>query len=643
MFTMIIKGMLVLFMLAGTAATLYAALEIWHTIGFVQTSTGRAKATFAGYHREIHKSGGGTKQSYSIATYPEFTYRTADGKTESVRESKVHVIALNKPGDKVEILLNPPSYPRMADFYSLYVRDILILAIGLLALTFSLVFWNYALPRFSPPPPMYESSMDPTPTTETKPESSGASLEIEQVVRDEILSALDFQIGPIKLRHILYGCGVLFLVVIILSSIQGLAPFVAQMRFGDRGRMLEAFESRRYDEVREMIAKGKGIHAKNEFNQNPLLLALEARKPKLARMLIEAGADVNIKSKMYKTPILVATRSRDLEMVKLLVAHGAIPDTLWDEEPAVFYAIAKGFDDIARVLIKASTDLERRYQCGRDKITVEDLARVGKKPELVKLICDRHGKDPETFPQLKDDLKKEIQSLYDKRKKVAKEKLGQSDYPKTVAEQKAPEVEKTKDKDIAIVNADKKAKEVTSPQPAPALRNKAEVKTDTIPDIKDPELATDTDKKEQNEWEEFTGEVKEIERDGRFIAYNNGVVEDTETGLMWACRDNGRDIAWEDAKAYCKHFKWGGYTDWRLPTLKEMKKIHGTGEEYPLKCKPSQSVKITRLITLTCSYPWTIDRSQKWAVSFDFCRKLPRSCQAEEVENHRALPVRDNK
>ncbi len=643
MLSMIIKFMLVLFMLAGTAATLYAALEIWNTVSFVQTSTGQAKATFAGYHREIHKSGGGTNKSYSVATYPEFTYRTDDGNTKRVRESKVHVIAFYKPGDAIDILLSSHGYPRMASFYSLYVRDILILAIGILALTLSLVFWNFALPQFAPPPSNIESSLDPAPITGTEP-SREASLEIEKVVRDEILSALDFPIGPLKLRHILYACGVIFVLVILLSSIQGLAPFVAQMRFGDRGRMLEAFEHRRYDEVREMIAKGKGVHAKNEFNQNPLLLALEARKPELARMLIEAGADVNIKSKMYKTPILVATRSRDLKMVKLLTAHGAIPDTLWDEEPPVFYAIAKGYDDIARVLIEASKDLDRRYQFGREKITVEDLARVGKKPELVKLIRERSGKDTGNFPQLKDFGKKQIQQPDVIPKDLAKEKIQQSeDKRKNMVEEKTAEVGEAEDKDLTIAAGDKKVQEASPLEPSPVMQHKVKEITDTIPDIRDTELAVEKAETEKIEWEEFTGEVKEIERDGRFIAFNNGVVEDTETGLMWACRDNGADIAWKEAKTYCENFKRAGYTDWRLPTLKEMKMIHGTGEEYPLECKPSQSVKITRLITLTCSYPWTIAKSKKYAVSFDFCRKLRRSCQAEETEKHRALPVRDNK
>jgi hypothetical protein len=41
--------------------------------------------------------------------------------------------------------------------------------------------------------------------------------------------------------------------------------------------------------------------------------------------------------------------------------------------------------------------------------------------------------------------------------------------------------------------------------------------------------------------------------------------------LVWASADNGRDIAWEDAKAYCAH-KGAG---WRLPEVTELEALHG--------------------------------------------------------------------
>ncbi len=64
---------------------------------------------------------------------------------------------------------------------------------------------------------------------------------------------------------------------------------------------------------------------------------------------------------------------------------------------------------------------------------------------------------------------------------------------------------------------------------------------------------------------------KEIGRDGRFVAYSNGIVIDTQTGRMWAARDNGNNITWTEAKKYCENYKEAGYTDWRMPTLEELK------------------------------------------------------------------------
>jgi len=52
----------------------------------------------------------------------------------------------------------------------------------------------------------------------------------------------------------------------------------------------------------------------------------------------------------------------------------------------------------------------------------------------------------------------------------------------------------------------------------------------------------------------------------RWVSVEPGVVEDTKSGLQWTTADNGADIDWNDAKAWCiaKRFRW------RLPTLLEL-------------------------------------------------------------------------
>ena len=59
---------------------------------------------------------------------------------------------------------------------------------------------------------------------------------------------------------------------------------------------------------------------------------------------------------------------------------------------------------------------------------------------------------------------------------------------------------------------------------------------------------------------------------------SNGIVTDNKTGLQWQddYSDNGGDIKsakWTDAIAYCESLSLGGYDDWRLPNIIELRSI----------------------------------------------------------------------
>ncbi len=49
---------------------------------------------------------------------------------------------------------------------------------------------------------------------------------------------------------------------------------------------------------------------------------------------------------------------------------------------------------------------------------------------------------------------------------------------------------------------------------------------------------------------------------------------DPATGLTWTKQDNGSDVNWNQANAYCFNMRLGGYTDWRLPTIDELQDIY---------------------------------------------------------------------
>ncbi|GAF01598.1 hypothetical protein JCM21142_210 [Saccharicrinis fermentans DSM 9555 = JCM 21142] len=53
----------------------------------------------------------------------------------------------------------------------------------------------------------------------------------------------------------------------------------------------------------------------------------------------------------------------------------------------------------------------------------------------------------------------------------------------------------------------------------------------------------------------------------------DGTISDDGTGLMWSQNDSGEGLNWEDALAYAENAELGGYTDWRLPNVKELQGI----------------------------------------------------------------------
>jgi hypothetical protein len=66
-----------------------------------------------------------------------------------------------------------------------------------------------------------------------------------------------------------------------------------------------------------------------------------------------------------------------------------------------------------------------------------------------------------------------------------------------------------------------------------------------------------------------------IDRDGMFIAYNNGVVRDPKTGLEWVAGPD-RDMSWDEAKSWVQGLNIDG-GGWRMPTLEELETLYTSG------------------------------------------------------------------
>jgi hypothetical protein len=56
---------------------------------------------------------------------------------------------------------------------------------------------------------------------------------------------------------------------------------------------------------------------------------------------------------------------------------------------------------------------------------------------------------------------------------------------------------------------------------------------------------------------------------------------DPATGLMWAKKDNGSNVTWQQADTYCRSLRLAGYSDWRLPTIDELHGIYDSSANAP--------------------------------------------------------------
>jgi len=116
----------------------------------------------------------------------------------------------------------------------------------------------------------------------------------------------------------------------------------------------------------------------------------------------------------------------------------------------------------------------------------------------------------------------------------------------------------------------------------------------------------------------------------RFMDSKGGVVLDTKTDLMWAAQDSGSPMNWANAKSYCENYRGGGYTDWRMPTQRELTGLYDGNAH-------KGSVQITRNLL------WAAEIRRSAAAFFNFSSGFRGFSSQHNAGDMRALPVRSSK
>jgi hypothetical protein len=58
-----------------------------------------------------------------------------------------------------------------------------------------------------------------------------------------------------------------------------------------------------------------------------------------------------------------------------------------------------------------------------------------------------------------------------------------------------------------------------------------------------------------------------------FVNNGDGTITDEATSLMWMQNDSGEGMNWKEALEYAENKEFAGYSDWRLPNIKELQSI----------------------------------------------------------------------
>src|SRR5438270_515375 len=87
---------------------------------------------------------------------------------------------------------------------------------------------------------------------------------------------------------------------------------------------------------------------------------------------------------------------------------------------------------------------------------------------------------------------------------------------------------------------------------------------------------------------------------------------DGDTKLIWAAKDNGSNIDWNHADAYCRGMTLGGMTGWRLASIDELARMFDASLQ-------DERYKIRGPITLSGCCVWSgIKNGSSKAWNFDF-------------------------
>jgi ankyrin repeat protein len=114
-----------------------------------------------------------------------------------------------------------------------------------------------------------------------------------------------------------------------------------------------------------LLERGAALDARAISGATPLFFAAEADHTSTAKLLVARGADVSLAGAGGLTPLMAAAFNGNAELVDLFLAKGTDPNALETTgKAAIVYAASRGFTRVVARLLEAGVDLNRGYAHG---------------------------------------------------------------------------------------------------------------------------------------------------------------------------------------------------------------------------------------------------------------------------------------
>lgn len=173
------------------------------------------------------------------------------------------------------------------------------------------------------------------------------------------------------------------------------------------------------EQIRDLIAKGAGINAKDEnyAHITPLFLAVENGNAEIAEMLLGFGAKANARNDNKQTPLMRLDADASAELARILIKHGAKINMKDDEgNTALIWAVENSTKpEVLQFLLMHGANLDEQNREGETALM---KAAYNDNLEAVRVLLEAganvslKNKDGETALDLTgdDEIKKLLES-----------------------------------------------------------------------------------------------------------------------------------------------------------------------------------------------------------------------------------------